>query len=544
MKKVGVSKIQKQFWILNEIYPNSGAYNLFSVFRLSTPLDPEYLKIAVKTVIDRHEPLRTSFEFSDNELLQLIGTPEETKISIAEVNTEQNYDEENVHTDIINEVNRPFDLSRAPLCRVTMFHFKNRVSVLTIVFHHIIVDVRSEGIFAREFCEVYNSLARKTENQLDEVPFQYSDYISEITPWYSTDQYLKKLEELVLDNPDPDTKIQLPNEFITGKESDIHGSEVFFKIDNQLTSKVKEYCNNNNINPYRFFLAAYAILLNRLSEQENVYIGLPLTNRTRPVSKATFGCFINALPMLVDFSTDKSMSGVMAEVITSLSKLLDRQEVPFTDLVNMTRDESSTTINPYFQTGFAFKPPMQLELDNITAKPLKVEKKENQAEFDFLLTLYPENEIFVGYVTYSKQLFKRETIKRWIDIYNLIVIQLIESPELPISQVDIVTEEDKKRLSEFNNTEASVPDLLIHNLIEKQASLTPLKTAVVAGERNLTYKDLDSQSNQLANYLIELGVKPGDSVGVCIERSVDMVSFHTGCPQGWVLLSSHGSFIS
>ena len=306
MKKVEISKIQRQFWILNEIYPKSGAYNLFSVFKLSKPLNPEYLKIAVKTVIDRHEPLRTSFEFIDNELFQFVKDANETDISITEVTTGQIFNENNIHPDIITEVNSSFDLSRSPLCRITLFYFKNNISVLSIVFHHIIVDVRSEGIFAKEFCEVYNALVSKRDIKLDPVLFQYSDYIDEITPWYLSEQYLNKLEGLAADCPEPDSNIQLPNDNIKPGDSNNEGSCIFFNIDQQLSDKVKLFASQNNINPYRFFLTAYSIFLHRLSNQDRVYIGLPLTNRTRPVSKSTFGCFINALPLLVDFSNEKS----------------------------------------------------------------------------------------------------------------------------------------------------------------------------------------------------------------------------------------------
>jgi tyrocidine synthetase-3 len=523
MKKVEISKIQRQFWILNEIYPKSGAYNLFSVFKLSKPLNPEYLKIAVKTVIDRHEPLRTSFEFIDNELFQFVKDANETDISIAEVTTEQIFNENNVHPDIVNEVNSSFDLSRSPLCRITLFYFKNNISVLSIVFHHIIVDVRSEGIFAKEFCEVYNALVSKRDVKLDPVPFQYSDYIDEITPWYSSEQYLNKLEGLAADCPDPDSNIQLPNDIYKPVDSDNEGSCIFFDIDQQLSDKVKLFTNQNNINPYRFFLTAYSIFLHRLSNQERVYIGLPLTNRTRPVSKSTFGCFINALPLLVDFSDEKSSGIVIKEVAGSLSRLLDKQEIPFPDLVSHCRSESTSAINPYFQTGFAFKPPMQLELENIDAVPLKITQKDNQSEFDLLLTLYPEDDSFAGFVRFSSLLFSRQTINRWIDIYKGIVVQLIDNSDLTVSKIDILTDEDKERLRKFNQTEVAIPDILIQNSFEKQVRLNPLKTAVISGGNSLTYQELDNQANQLANYLVSLGVTPGDTVGICIERSIDMV---------------------
>ncbi|MCE5345210.1 MAG: amino acid adenylation domain-containing protein [Bacteroidales bacterium] len=523
MKKVDVSKIQKQFWILNEIYPKSGAYNLFSVFKLNRPLNPEYLQKAVKTVIDRHEPLRTSFKFIDNELFQVIRTPDEIDISITEIIIGESFNEDNIHHTIVNEVNKAFDLAKGPLYRFTLFNFENQISVLSIVFHHIIIDVRSEGIFAKELSEAYNSLAKNEKIKLGAVPFQYSDYIKEINPWYSSDQYLNKLKELARDSPDPNSSIKLPNDYIENGKTDTEGSDAFFMIDKQLADRVRAFSIGNNINPYRFFLTAYAIFLKRLSNQDKIYIGLPLTNRTRPVSKSTFGCFINALPFLVDFSTEKSSRIVLEEVIESLSRLLDRQEIPFTDLVNYNRSEGDATLNPYFQTGFAFKPPMQLEFDNIIAKPLKIEKNQNQTEFDFLLTLYPEDERFVGYVGYSKRLFKRQTIERWISIFKKIVVQLIESPELSVSKISILTDEDNENLRKFNNTEVSIPECLVHNYLENQAGLTPSKTAVIAGGRNLTYRELDNQSNQLANYLLSMGVTPGDIVGLCIERSVDMM---------------------
>jgi amino acid adenylation domain-containing protein len=522
MKKVEVSKIQKQFWILNEIYPKSGAYNLFSVFRLSEPLNVGYLQKAVKTIIDRHEPLRTSFEFIDNEIFQSIKSTEEIDIPVTEVHLEEIFNEEDVHPDISFEVNRPFDLSKAPLCRITLFCFKNRISVLTIVFHHIIVDVRSEGIFSKEFSEAYNSLTRNKEIQLGGVPYQYSDYVSEIKKWYSSDQYSKKIEELSAASPDPNAVIKLPTGKVSTDESYSEGSGVFFRFEKHLADKVKLFASQNNVNPYRVFLAAYAIFLHRLSNQENIYIGLPLTNRTRPVSKSTFGCFINALPLFVDFSNEKSSRIVLEEVSGSLARLLDRQEIPFPDLVDYSRRESNTTTNPYFQTAFAFKPPMQLELDNINAKPVKIVKKENQNEFDLYLTLYPEDEDFVGYAEYSKTLFNKQTITRWTELFKKIVVQLTDFPELAVSKIDSLTDQDKKSLSEFNNTGVPFRDCLIQNLFETQAGSNPIKTAVISAGRSLTYRELDERSNQLAHNLVDTGAIPGDFVGICMERSVDM----------------------
>jgi amino acid adenylation domain-containing protein len=523
MERKGTSKTQKQFWILNETNPNSGAYNLFSVFKLSKPLNHEHLQIAVKIVIDRHEALRTSFEFVDNELFQYIKGPDETNISISEVNIDQIFSIDTIHPDIFIEVNRPFDMTKSPLCRFTLFNFKKNISVFSIVFHHIIVDVRSEGIFAKELSEAYNCLVKKQDVKLETVPYQYSDYINEINPWYLSDQYSAKLKELDLVCPDLNAVIKLPADNYDPDENNIDGCCVFFKIDQPLADKIKQFANENNINPYRVFLTAYAILLYRLSNQDKVYIGLPLTNRTRPVSKSTFGCFINALPLLVDFSTEKSSKGVLDEVIASLSRLLDYQEIPFPDLVTYNRHENNVAANPYFQTCFSFKPQMRLELGNIDAKPLKISKKDNQKEFDFYLTLYPEDDCFIGCVEYSVLLFKRQTIIRWIDIFKKVVISLMEYPDLSVNKIDILTDEDKRKLSEFNNTEVVLSDLLIQNFFENQVELTPFKTAVISGTRSLTYQELDDQSNQVANHLVSIGVIPGDIVGVCLERSVEMV---------------------
>ncbi len=523
MKRFQVSKIQKQFWILNGMNPDSGAYNLFSVFKVGKPLDHENLEEAVRYVIDRHEPLRTSFDFVDDELFQVIRTSSETEFSICTFNIDQPFDDEKIHPAVIAEANKPFDLSNAPLCRVSLFTFANRVSVLTIVFHHIIVDVRSEGVFAKEMSARYNYLAGKNKDLPQNVPYQYSDYISEINTWYESDAFSRKLEDMAADYPNPGSRIHLPEDSIETKADDSHGSEVFFSIDEKLTTRVKEFSESHNINPYRFFLSAYAVFLHRLSRQEQIYIGLPLTNRTRPVSKTTFGCFINALPMLVDFSDDKELIEIVNSVKGALSDMLDRQEVPFTDLVAFTREDNTTTVNPYFQTGYAFKPPMQLELDGIETQILKVEKTDHQTEFDFLLTFYPEKDTFTGYVTYSKQLFKRDTIKKWIKTFRQVVVQIIENSGLPVGKVSILTEEDKTRLKEFNNTSFPLSGMLIHELIEKQAELTPGKVAVISGDSQLTYRELDNQSSQMANYIIEKGAKQGDSVGICLERSVEMV---------------------
>ncbi len=520
MKELVASKIQEQFWILNNMYPDSGTYNLFSVFELKGNLSIPVLQKAIEVVVNRHEALRSAFQFPNKILYTYIH--ESVNFDITEYHINANYTTGEIHPIIEKEVNAPFDLTKAPLFRCCIFHFENQVSVLTFTFHHIIIDVRSEGVFSKELRIAYNALINSKTPIFDNIPAQYSSYIKEINQWYKTKAYDETLNSFFEDYPNVNQKITLPSDISSKNSTDEKNTGLFFELDSDLTCRIAEFAEKCNTNAFRILLSAYSIFLQRLSNQESITIGLPLTNRTRETNKFTFGCFINSLPLTISFNKDLSFTDILNQVKDKLKTNLERQEIPFTELVKKHKQRITSDKNPYYQTGFAFKPPMQISLDGIEAKPLKVIRQGAVA--DLFFTFWTEGNHTVGYAEYLTALFSKERIQNWIENFKSLITNILQHPDKKTSELDILSSEDVKYWQTLNNTDHEYEkSKCLHQKFEEQVILTPDSTALLWGDETITYAKLNEQANRLSHLLIEKGVKTGEVVAFSLERSAELI---------------------
>ncbi len=520
MKEIIASKIQKQFWILNNMYPDNGTYNLFSVFELRGNINITVLQKAIEILVNRHEALRSTFLFINKELYTNIH--EFIDCNIKEYLIDENYDSNNIHESIEKEVNKPFDLEKAPLFRTCIFHFNNQVSVLAFVFHHIIIDVRSEGVFSKELSIAYNALINSKAPIFDNIPAQYSSYITEINQWYKSKDYEDKLNSFFDDYPNVNQKIALPSDISKKNATEEKNTGLFFKLDSDLTCRITEFAEKCNTNTFRILLSAFSIFLQRLSNQESITIGLPLTNRTREINKYTFGCFINSLPLNISFNKDLSFTDILNQVKDKLKTNLGRQEIPFTELVKKHQQRITSDKNPYYQTGFAFKPPMQISLNGIEAKPLKVIRQGAVA--DLFFTFWKEGNHTVGYAEYSPELFSQERINNWIDNFKSLITNILKYPNKKTSELDILSSEDVKYWKTLNNTDHEYEkSKCLHQKFEEQVLLTPDSTALLWGDETITYAKLNKQANRLSHLLIKKGVKIGEVVAFSLERSAELI---------------------
>ena len=520
MKGLPLTKGQQQFWLLDDIFHDTGAYNLSSVFKIQGQLDIEVLRQAIQVVVKRHEALRTCFKLVNDNVNRFVEENLDVKIEC--INVDDFFLENEENPIIHKEVNSPFSLDSVPLFRFKIFFFKNDIQILSLVFHHIIIDVRSEGVFAQELSIAYQDLLNSNTVKLSPVSFQLSEYTNEILNWYQTEDYQQKLNSFIEVNPNPNKKIELPHDFSI-KQNTGKGNGKYFTLNNEIVKKINKLSNSTGLNSYRILLSAYAIFLQRFSNQDEVVIGLPLTNRSRNSSKKTFGCFINALPLQISFDKYSTITSTFEQVKEKLSYNLDNQEVPFTDLVHFSKEKNTSGKNPFFQTGFAFKPPMPLVLEGVTATPLKTTK--NGAQLDLFLTFWEQEDELIGFLEYSAELFKDETILRWLDNFKVLLDNLLDNPDQNVNQIDVLSETDIRTWSSFNDTDQKYEsELCLHQKFEQQASLTPNNLSIIWGDQSMTYKELNEQANRLAHNLIDQGVQVGDIVAFSLERGPELMA--------------------
>ena len=518
-KLTEISDIQKQFWISYKLFPKNTAYNIPSVLKIEGEINILALESAVNYLIKRHEILRASFFEEQNKIYQKVTDETDLTCKIEFKKFQKPFDDTASRELILSEVHKTFDLSSWPLFRIKLFFFDNNISLLTCVFHHIIIDLQSLQIFEKELTELYNLYSSgETVPELQPAP-KYSDYSLWLNNWLSTDKANEKKEEWKQEISETKEILEIAPDFPRPKVNNLEGKSKYFQMDTNTSRKIKTLAREHSVNDFAVLLTTYAIFLNRLSNKAKIIIGVPLTNRRRLEFTETFGCFVNIVPVMVDFTGNLTGNEILMQVRQSLLRVHGKQELPFLVINDLLRDDSRNSV---FQAGFTFQPPMRLAFKNLDIQPVIIEKDGSQ--LDLFLTLWEAEEKFNAYLEYSTLLYRENTIERFISIFNRLIDSFLQAPHIPVSELDIVPEEDTRFINEWNETEhVYEKDLCIHQKFEQQVKKTPESIALLTDCHSITYSRLNKEANRLAHHLIQSGVKIEDKVAICLDRSVEMM---------------------
>ena len=514
-----ISSIQEQFWILQKLFPNNTAYNIPSALRIEGEINLSALEGAINHIIQRHEALRVSFCEKHDKVYQRIEDNKQLYYKIKIIDLQKSYDINSANEQILKEAHGRFDLTVWPLFRIKLFLFNNNISLLTIVFHHIIIDLQSRQLFERELAEFYNIFS--SGEKVIKLPpaSKYSEYSIWLNTWLSTDKAQRKKQEWKQAIPEVPEILEVAPDYPRPKVNNLAGKSKYFELDTNISMQVNRFARDHSVNSFTVLLAAYSIFLNRLSSKTNIIIGVPLTNRRKVEFSETFGCFVNIVPILANFHEGVTGSEILLQIRQSLLKANSKQEVPFLIINDLLRDNSADSI---LQAGFTFQPPMQLAINGLDIQSLVVEKEG--AQLDLFFTMWEQRDGFSGYLEYSSQLFKEATAKRLIDIYRTIITSLIENPGVPTSEMDIISDEEARMIYEWNDSEHQFDeDLCIHQKFEQQVKKTPEAIALMGEGYSLTYRQLNEEANRFAHHLLFLGVKTEDKVAICLDRSIEMI---------------------
>ena len=428
----------------------------------------------------------------------------------------------NLPESLIEFIHRPFDVTLSPLFRATLYQYSNNCSLLTFVLHHIITDLQSRNIFANELSLFYNLYL--TNENIPELPEagSYLEYVNQFSQWWQSNEGKTMLQDWLKVLPDTNQLLEIPLDKPRLTSISLKGERLYFELTENISAKINECMKQHDIDSYTLLLSSYAILLNKLSNQNKIIIGVNQPNRRNEATKNTMGCFENILPLEIDFIENPSGIEIIKQIKQGIQLLQNKQEVPFVELVNNSPIKMRTSNNAFFQTGFAMEPPMNLDFKGLTIQSLPFERKGTQ--LNLFVTLWKNNSIYSGYWEYCDELFEKSTMIKWIEIYKLVIESLTTNPELVAGNYNILTPEDVSSIDTWNNTDTPYENVkCIHNIFEEQVFKTPGNIALRFDGGKITYSDLNKKCNSLANHLILRGVKPGDVVAVCAERSVSMM---------------------
>ncbi len=516
---------QQRLWFLDRFDPGIAHYTISKVMRLVGHLDVQALEKAFHDIMQRHEVLRTHFEERDGETVQVISQNALVELPLVDLTDLPDQPRESMVEGMLREeLRRPFDLGRGPLIRASLWKLANQEHTLLISMHHIISDGWSMGILWQELSALYRAHRLGEPSPLQELPIQYADFATwqrdrlqgdeidvQLNYWKGQLADLRTLE-LPLDRPRP-------------ASLGYTGAQLPVSLSPAVSAALKGMGQREDATLFMTTLTLFQVLLSRFSGSQDIVIGTPIANRNRTEIEPLIGFFVNTLVLRSDLSGNPSLLEALKHTRDTCFDAYDHQDLPFERLVEELRPPRDLSRHPLFQIMFTLQnaPAGELALEGLTVQAVGIPSEI--AKFDLTLSLRDTPDGIGGHFEYNTDLFDASTIARISECFTVLAQNASAEPSRRIADLPLLTEAASHRLLvEWNATAADYPtEPCLHNLFEAQVMRTPGHVALVCNNQQLTYGELNKKANQLANYLQSLGVGPDVLVGLCLERSVEMV---------------------
>ena len=519
-----LSFAQARLWFLYHLEGATATYNMTGALELSGSLNIDALKQAIGEILHRHEVLRSSFQQVDGIPEQVIDLNPSWTLPLVDLQ-EVNEPEAEAQRLAILEAQTPFDLSQSPLLRVTLLRLHPQKHVLLINMHHIASDGWSIGIFRRELSVLYAAFCMGERSPLPNLPIQYADFAVWQRQWLSGHILTAQLDYWKQQLAGAPPLLELPTDRPRPAIQTFRGDTQRFQIDGKLTSQLKQLGQESRSTLFMTLLAGFVVLLSRYSGQTDLVVGSPIANRNRSEIEGLIGFFVNTLALRFNLSPELTFQALLAQVRQVTQAAYEHQDLPFEMLVEELQLERKLDRNPLVQVMFALQ---NAETDLWNLPGLRVEEmswKLETVRFDLEFHFFEVPQGLEGVCHYNTDLFDAATIARMMKHFQTLLAAIVAKPEQPVTLLPLLTLHERHQLLvEWNSTQADYPQhKCIHQLFEEQADSTPNAVAVVHENQQLTYRELNRRANQLAHYLKSLGVGADVLVGICVDRSLEMV---------------------
>ena len=521
-----LSFAQQRLWILDKLEPNSATYNLPSALRMEGLLNVAALRQSLDEIIRRHEVLRTTFAIIDGEPAQLTGSPAPIDLSFIDLSELPEAERETQGRRLAREeAEKPFDLTRGPLLRAGLVRLSETCHLLLVTLHHIVADGWSVMLLVQELGELYGAYSRGEQSPLRELEVTYADYAVWQREWLTGERLEKQLgywrEQLSGELP----VLKLPLAQVRKGESGRRGAVETVRVGRELTQRLQALGRSEGATLFMTLLAAWQVLLWRLSGERDVVVGTPVAGRGRRELEPLLGFFVNTLVLRTKLEEEASFVELLGRVREVCLGGYAHQEVPFERVVEELRPQRELSHSLLFQVLFALQntPTHELALADLKLNVLEIENPA--ARFDLALEVSETAGELDCRLTYDIDLFDAATIARLAQHFVNLLQAITVDPKQPISAVTFLSDDERQQLLfEWNRTQVDFEhDRCINELFEEQAERTPEALAVVFGEMRLSYRELNERANQWAHRLQYLGARPETLIGLCVERSAEMI---------------------
>ncbi|MBW4676162.1 MAG: amino acid adenylation domain-containing protein [Desmonostoc geniculatum HA4340-LM1] len=549
-----LSFAQQRLWFLNQLELDSFAYNISAVVRLNGLLNTIALHQSFNEIIRRHEALRTSFAIAssgaysfptersangetsyaerlgekpiaDGQPVQIIAPSLTLTFPVINLGDMSEIEQQTeVQRLATSEAQQSFNLAETPLLRATLLKLNDTDHVLLFTAHHIVFDGWSIEIFIRELAVLYEAFSTGKPSPLPELPIQYADFALWQRHWLLGEVLKSQIaywqQQLAGISP-----LQLPIDHPRPKSQTFRGATESFSLSAKLTEALKTLNLQEGVTLFMTLLTAFKTLLYRYSGQDDIAVGSPIANRNQTETENLIGFFVNTIVLRTDVSGNPSFRELLHRVRECTLSAYTHQDLPFEYLVEILQPERNLNHNPIFQVMFAFQNTAteELKLPGLNLSFLNFDRQA--ATFDLSVSMQDGESGVQGTFEYNTDLFNADTIRRMAEHFQILLTGIVDNAEQQLSDLPLLSvTEQQQLLVKWNNTKVDyTQNQCIHHLFEAQVELTPNNIGITFEDQQITYSELNTRANQLAHYLQKIGVGAEIIVGICVERSFEMV---------------------
>ncbi|HEV2149164.1 MAG TPA: amino acid adenylation domain-containing protein, partial [Longimicrobiaceae bacterium] len=519
-----LSFAQQRLWLVHQMEPDSPAYNIPHVLRLHGELDPRALRRSLSELVRRHESLRTVIREHGGEPVQVIGPAAPVPLPLVDLRGVPDGERE-ARRLVAAEAQRPFDLARGPVLRSTLLRLDEREHVICFTVHHVVSDGWSMKVLVREVSELYQAFSRGGVPELPGLPLQYTDFAvwerGRLTGRVLDEQLAYWKDKLRGAPP----LLEVPTDRPRAAGNGVRAGSREFALSAEAARALRALSRREGTTLFMTLLAGWQLLLARYAGIDDVVVGTPIAGRTRRETEGLIGFFVNMLALRGELAGDPTVAELLARVRETALGAYAHQELPFERLVDEMVTERSPTHDPVFQVNFLLQPASEeaaLMLAEVEVASFSAIARV--AKHDLELEMTDGEEALTGVLGYRTSLFDADTAERMLVHLAALLEEMAAGPERRLSELSMLRGAERARLLEAACAPAAAHLLpCAHELFAEQAARTPHDVAVAFGGESLTYAELECRAGRLALHLRSRGVGPETRVGICAERSPELV---------------------
>lgn len=522
---VPLSFAQERLWFIEQLEPGRAFNNIPIALRLAGPLNAAALEKALNETLHRHASLRTTFRNRNGRPFAVVEPPRWLTVSRFDLSELPAAARDADVLRLLEEARRPFDLAHGPLLRARLLRLAPDEHLLLLVTHHIACDGWSLGVLYRELSALYEAFVHERPSPLPALTVDYADFAHWQREWLQGPVIEAQLTYWKQQLRGAQTALGLPTDRPRSPLQTYPGATRCLALPANLAAALRTLSRQEDATLFMVLLAAWQTLLHRYSGQEDILVGSPIAGRTRVETENLIGFFLNTLVFRGDLSGDPTFRELLKRVRQAALGAYAHQDLPFEKLVDALQLERDLSRSPLFQVMFVLQnePLRPLKLAGLKLNPIHVHS--GTAKFDLLLSLEESADGIGGFIEYNTDLFDAATIARMLGHCQTLLESIATDPEQRLSVLPLLTAAERRQLLvEWNDTRAELPgQKCVHELFQEQVERTPDAVAVVFQDEELTYRELNRRANRLADELRALGVGPEVRVGLCVERSFEMM---------------------